>query len=283
MTSSPPPPSSLVAALPSLRTVSPLPHILRSAATSSTSSFSSLFNLIPTETEITPSPSDESRVHQAAIIQAFGPTVAVIASRECEEMLRAKGHDAFLDLLRPFGDCIEGKVNIRDSQAMSIPVEDFSVKFVDFHHYATGVANGTREPGPYAPKRVTPSYIPGGDLVAIERLMEQRVEAVDQNTQERGAEYSFFLRRMVSALPVSAHETFSHPVACILAVSSHHPEPIDALLGLYNTTNNAPVPRFIDAGFLRYYVLIHDEDKDDIDKYRSQGLADLDLMRFWTR
>jgi hypothetical protein len=74
---------------------------------------------------------------------------------------------------------------------------------------------------------------------------------------------------MLSAIPVSAHETFSHPVACVLAVSSRHPEPIDALLGLYNTTNNAPIPRFIDAGFLRYYVLIHDEDHDDIDKYVS--------------
>jgi hypothetical protein len=171
--------------------------------------------------------------------------------------------------LRPFGDCVHGKVNIRDSQAMSIPVEDFSIKFVDFHHYAVGLANG-RDAGPYAPKRAAPTYIPGGDLVAIERLMEQHVE-VNQNAKDpRGSEYSFFLRRMVSAMPISAHETFSHPVACILAVSSHHPEPIDALLGLYNTTNNAPLPRFIDAGFLRYYVLIHDEDNDDIEKYVSE-------------
>ena len=80
-------------------------------------------------------------------------------------------------------------------------------------------------------------------------------------------EYSFLIRRILSAIPVSAHETFSHPVACILAVSSHHPEPIDALLGLYNTTNNALLPRYIDSGFLRYYVLVHDEDKDDIEKY----------------
>jgi len=124
--------------------------------------------------------------------------------------------------------------------------------------------------GPYAPKRTLQSYMPGGDLGAIEQLMEQRVEATQQKEETiggGGGEYSFFLRRMVSGIPVSAHETFSHPVACILAVSTRHPEPIDALLGLYNTTNNAPIPRYIDAGFLRYYVLIHDEDNDDIDKY----------------
>ena len=185
-------------------------------------------------------------------------------------MLRAKGFSGLLDLLRPFGDCVSGKVNIRDSQAMTLPVDDFSIKFIDFHHYAAqNSTNGraTDHKGPYAPKRIIPNYIPGGDVSAVERLLEHQVESLQ--TDEPGVKsgvYSFFLRRLLSAIPVSAHETFSHPVACILAVSSQHPEPIDALLGLYNTTNNAPVPRYIDSGFLRYYVLVHDADKDDIEK-----------------
>ena len=177
-------------------------------------------------------------------------------------------------MLRPFGDIVAGKVNIRDSQALTVSVEDFSVKFVDFHYYAQSVGNGREKEtqGPYAPKRtsILQSYVPGGDLGAIEQLMERRVEMAQQKDEGGGAgEYSFFLKRMVSGIPVSAHETFSHPVACVLLVSSRHPEPIDALLGLYNTTNNAPIPRYIDAGFLRYYVLVHDEDNDDIDKCES--------------
>ena len=167
---------------------------------------------------------------------------------------------------------MQGKVNIRDSQALSIPVEDFSIKFVDFQQLAQSTTNGREEHGPYAPKRSTPTYISGGDLAAIERVLE--VHAEEANTErEEGIEanggglYSYFLRKVLSGMPLTAHETFSHPVGCVLAVSTRHPEPIDALLGLYNTTNNAPIPRYIDAGFLRYYVLIHDEDKDDIDKY----------------
>jgi len=31
-------------------------------------------------------------------------------------------------MLRPFGDVVAGKVNIRDSQALTVSVEDFSVK-----------------------------------------------------------------------------------------------------------------------------------------------------------
>jgi trafficking protein particle complex subunit 8 len=276
MTSSPLSTNSSSGVLPNFRTSSPIPQILRSAAASSTSSLSSLFQYASSNVDY-PSLLDEAHVHHATIAQAFCPTVAVVSSKECDELLRAKGFTGLLDMLRPFGDCVQGKVNIRDSQAMSIPVEDFSVRFVDFHHYARGIANGTsasRDQGPYAPKSPTmQTYVPGGDLVAIERLLETKIESSEKKYEQAtakgevgGSDYSFFLRKMLSATPVSAHETFSHPVACILAVSSHHPEPVDALLGLYNTTNNAPIPRYIDAGFLRYYVLIHDEDKDDFEK-----------------
>lgn len=276
-------------ALPSFRTASPLPHLLRSAAASSSSSLSSLFQFTAADADSAPhsphsSPSDELRAHAATISQAFGPTVAVVATRECDDLVRAKGvAGGLLELVRPFGDCVKGKVNIRDSQALTLPVDDFTVKFADFNAYAQPVIgvngrDGAEYQDRYAPKKMSVNYIPGGDLAALERLMEHRVERMreaerkDTEDRETGklasgiGEYAFFLRRTLSAIPLSAHETFAHPVACILAVSSRHPEPIDALLGLYNTTNNAPIPRYIDSGFLRYYVLVHDDDKDDLEK-----------------
>lgn len=286
--------STLAAALPSLRSASPLPQILCSAAASSSSSLSSLFQVShPAEGDNVFNVSEDLRAHQALIAQAFGPTVAVVASRECDDMIKTKGCSGLLDLLRPFGDQVQGRVNVRDSQAMSIPVDDFTVKYVDFHHYAQSLANGRdgmKEKGPYAPKQTTPTFIPGGDLAAIEQLLDKRIETIRQRKETNGEgsqennEYSFFLRRMLSAIPVSAHETFSHPVACILAVSSRHPEPIDAFLGLYNTTNNAPIPRFIDAGFLRYYILVHDEDNDDIERYHLfLQSTHSDRMQYWRK
>jgi len=280
-------PTSLPSAFSSFRTASPLPQILRSAAASSSSSLSSLFQFTSSDADYLAhvSPSDELRAHAATIAQAFGPAVAVVASRECEELVRAKGiAGGLFELLRPFGDLVVGKVNIRDSQALTLPVDDFTVRFIDFNYYAQqggGVVNGKDEhQGPYAPKKSMPNYFPGGDLAVLERLMEHRIELVreaemkiaDDDTVEAGklasgiGEYSVFLQRVLSAIPLTAHETFAHPVGCILAVSSRNPEPIDALLGLYNTTNNAPIPRYIDSGFLRYYVLIHDDDNDDFEK-----------------
>ena len=298
-------PTSLPSAF---RTASPLPQILRSAAASSTSSLSSLFQFTSSDADypLHVSPSDELRAHAATITQAFGPAIAVIASRECEELIRHKGFAGGLfELLRPFGDAVVGKVNIRDSQALTLPVDDFTVKFIDFNYYAQqggGLMNGRDEhQGPYAPKKSLPNYFSGGDLAALERLMEHRIELVreaeikstdDDAVETRKlasgvGEYSLFLRRVLSAIPLTAHETFTHPVACILAVSSRNPEPIDALLGLYNTTNNAPIPRYIDSGFLRYYVLIHDDDKDALEKlslfWVTSGADEPGRMRFWKR
>ena len=64
------------------------------------------------------------------------------------------------------------------------------------------------------------------------------------------------------------HEIFSHPVACVIAISSQSPAPIETLRDLYSETRQGAkrVPAWAGSEFLRYYVLVHDEEHDDIAK-----------------
>ena len=80
--------------------------------------------------------------------------------------------------------------------------------------------------------------------------------------------YSLYLRRLLSAFPMSPHETFSHPVACVIAISSRNSSPIEELRRLYQSTNigDDRLPQWVNNEYLRYYVLVHDEDNDDINK-----------------
>ena len=80
--------------------------------------------------------------------------------------------------------------------------------------------------------------------------------------------YSLYLRRMLSGLILSPHETFSHPVALVVAISSRNPSPIEELRSLYSSSNTGEhrLPPWVNNEYLRYYVLIHDEDYDDIKK-----------------
>ncbi len=60
---------------------------------------------------------------------------------------------------------------------------------------------------------------------------------------------------------IAKHESFGHPVAVLLAVSSASPDPMNDFAKLYETsTQTSPFPAhpYINPDTLKYYVLIHD-------------------------
>ncbi|KAG5518754.1 hypothetical protein PMAC_002723 [Pneumocystis sp. 'macacae'] len=65
--------------------------------------------------------------------------------------------------------------------------------------------------------------------------------------------------RLLTFLPPSAHESFSHPVACIFAVSSYSPAPLKALELLLEQQSRMSLPPYIDLGYLQTYLFIHDD------------------------
>jgi hypothetical protein len=80
--------------------------------------------------------------------------------------------------------------------------------------------------------------------------------------------YALYLRRLLSGIPLACHESFAHPVACVMAISSRNPAPIEALQKLYRETSQGErrLPPWVDGDYLRYYILVHDEENGDIAK-----------------
>jgi trafficking protein particle complex subunit 8 len=126
----------------------------------------------------------------------------------------------------------------------------------------------------------------GGDIAQIEQLVDRHLQHSEfshlnpmQNDSTAEAAtatadgisspfYTLYLRRLLSGLPVVPHESFSHPVAGIIAISSRNPNPIEELRRLYNRQHDGDLrfPQWVENDFLRYYVLIHDEETGDIAK-----------------
>jgi hypothetical protein len=244
------------------------------------------------------------------MLRAFVPHVAVLTSPDVDEILQEKGFTkgGFLELVRPFGEKIQGRVTIRGSNGLSTTWDDFGIRFVglgDGH-------NGQRIPdvrrsqdeqngrlsGSTARDTLAPSKT-GGDVGVVEELVERHLEWAEMmgpassggvdylNYKDEDANatptiikpgsaqhaaaspfYTLYLRRLLSAFPVTPHETFSHPVACCIVISSRNPNPIGELKELYHSTNTGEdrLPTWINNEYLRYYVLVHDEDRDDITK-----------------
>lgn len=218
------------------------------------------------------------------------------SSVDTDDLVRNKGFKGGLwELLRPFGERIQGKVTTRDSIGTSRTYEDFAVRFVQLgdglevepavdmngsEKTVTPFGNGSTIESLAQQKRT------GGDIDHIESLLDGHLTYAEDFSYLKGEEqqptngdapspyYVLYLRRLLSGIPLAPHETFSHPVACIIAISSRNPSPIEALRKLYEESSKGEkrLPVWVNNEYLRYYVLVHDEEADDITK--SMALFD---------
>ena len=78
--------------------------------------------------------------------------------------------------------------------------------------------------------------------------------------------YTEFFTKILSSLPPTQFETFGHPVAGVIAISSRSKNPIETLSSLYRQSHDPEIPDYINKDYLRYYVLVHDEQGDNINE-----------------
>lgn len=220
------------------------------------------------------------------VLKAFVPHVAVYASTDTEALVHEKGFkDGLWELLRPFGERIQGKINVRDSNGVSRVVDDFAIRFTKFGDNiehpdpaVSGQRPSTNEKGGGKSDAVRDRAV----LSDVESVVEKHLSYAEQSFQtspyheilrKQGLDidtaspyYALYLRRLLSGLPITPHETFAHPVACVVAISSRNETPIEELRRLYAETNQGDnrLPVWVDGEYLRYYVLVHDEEHGDI-------------------
>lgn len=212
--------------------------------------------------------------------------------------MKDKGFDEGLwELLRPFGERVQGKVTVRDSIGSGKAFEDFAVRFVQLGDgQEVPGSPGLRRSGEGKTSTLTGKPITepiaaqkartGGDIGSIEALVDRHLTHAEEYPNLDGEDYlsfkdsrpqkndtpspfyTLYLRRLLSGIPLAPHETFSHPVACVIAISSRNTSPIETLRRLYDDSSigGKRLPAWVSNEYLRYYVLVHDEERDDITK-----------------
>ena len=253
---------------------------------------------------------DGNQEHRQTIVRSFAPRVAVYASEDTNELVGQKGFGGGLHtLLRPYGERLQSRVIIRDSIGSSKGFDDFGVRFIDCQDLQRASIGGLRGANADQEARALLNGAQYGyerpdnarlseNGSAIDQLLNHYLRAEDSASDDsrrnyvdhdgRSNEprstysplYPIYLRKLLSGSSIVPYETFSHPVACVIAVSSHHPAPIEALRQLYASTGHGSnkTPAWVGTEYLRYYVLIHDEENDDITK--STALFDLMKRHF---
>lgn len=228
------------------------------------------------------------------VISSFAPRVAVYTSADTADFVKLKGfNEGLRGLLRPFGERIQGKVVVRDSIGASRAWYDFGVRFIDplnAQSFGKWVHNGqhTGSHENFDPRAIASD---GHDpAMAIDKVISHHLGSDEFDPEHEPHEgqavsldldrmipytstnkqpvHTIYLRRLLASMPIVPYETFSHPVACIITISSRDPAPLETIHQLYENTiqdcNKAPA--WMNTQYLRYYVLMHDEDNDDITK-----------------
>lgn len=192
--------------------------------------------------------------------------MAIYAAADADDLARRKGvKNGFTDLIRPYGNRVMGKVVVRDSSGASRAWEDFGIRFIDLGRLAEDAATMATESPQDQLEELMENYIhrqtiPLADIVG--------------GLNDVSGVYKVFLNRLLCSPTISPHEAFLHPVGAVMAISSSTPQPIETLRHLYQQTTQGSraLPSYVNAEYLRYYVLVHDEDRDDFGK--SSALFD---------
>lgn len=201
---------------------------------------------------------------RSVITRSFSPTIAVYASEDTDELVRNKGFKGgFGELIRPFGETVPGKVVIRDSVGASRAWEDYGVRFVDLKGFGRAPLGRDARDSP---------------LTQMEEVLEKHLESSDISLAgsirpkdalglpPMSPLGKLLFRQLLSAAPPAPHETFGHPVASVIAISSRNTAPLETLRQLYagSSTGDQRLPDWVHQEYLRYYVLVHDEERDDL-------------------
>jgi trafficking protein particle complex subunit 8 len=202
-------------------------------------------------------PSESYDELRTIIVRAFSPMVAICAADEADILARSKGiQGGFAALIRPYGERIAGKVVVRDSVGASRAWDDFGI-----HVSELGALT-----------RVAAAPQPTNELDRLEEIMEQAVEHQGNTVGEEDIDasdlYRHYLSRLLQSHSIGPHEAFLHPVCAAIVITSSTPQPIDTLRNLYQQTaqGSRTLPTYANPEYLRYYVLVHDEDHDDFAK-----------------
>lgn len=232
-------------------------------------------------------PQTSSLKCRSIITRAFSPYVAVYSSPDTEALAQDIGFSSFCSLLRPFGDKISGRVSIRDSQGLSTTYDDFSIHYTNSPGQKKSPAStSTPKPSPKSANTQQSTGNGSGALLSpnfiathnrgrsIDNLfprninqamslyesnsLEQNISKLLSNSNSHTDVYTDFFQKLVTEIPVTPFESFSHPIAGVMVISSRNETPIETLSALYKASNES-IPEYINHDYLRYYVLVHDE------------------------
>ncbi|PWN52637.1 hypothetical protein IE53DRAFT_384894 [Violaceomyces palustris] len=210
---------------------------------------------------------------------ALCPRVAVLSSEDVDQLVQENGVNDLSSLLRPFESTVE-RLSVRTSQLENKTCERFPLRFDPLSVFQAGPSlSGIGEVLDNVSSHISANAKRWDTAIVcprVQSLEDLASSGISTEPLEKVTPwFADFRDMLLRHRSVSRHETFGHPVAVLLAVSSRSPDPMNDFARLYEASQSASVFEnhpYVDPHILRYYVVIHDVNKSGPDLTQSLEL-----------
>lgn len=246
---------------------------------------------------------------------ALAPRVAVLSSPDVDRIIQFNNIPDLPTLLRPFESSVE-RLSVRTSQLETRICDRFPLRFDPYSLFNPDATHDlSSQPRASAVGRSNEELLDRvnhliaanikGWVASVPCLTASPSTHSTANTKEKGGEdeeksrgevldevllklqrstveeatpwFTAVQQLVFSQRTIAKHESFGHPVAILLAVSSASPDPMNDFAKLYETScqqNPFAKHPYINPDTLKYYVLIHDVRTSGSDLAGSKELLD---------
>jgi len=209
----------------------------------------------------------------AWIHECLAPLVVVSSTSDVDTLFATHKFTNLAEFLAPFGSTMLGKsVVVRDTLGNQHTLDSFPLRFSMFQDYVEMQNGAVKCPGgefvdaetatAMASRLVQHGTCPEGTFEQGEtqgdtlRPLKPDFIVPHANLEQATPWFSEFRNAICKYFPVAEHETFNHPVACILACTTTNPDILQAYSALYTSVVGGGM--WIDPGMARVHLLVWD-------------------------
>ncbi|KAK0546623.1 hypothetical protein OC845_004521 [Tilletia horrida] len=220
---------------------------------------------------------------ESIIFRALCPRVAVLSSPDVNVVAQDNGCDDFAELLRPFEAQIPN-ITVRTSQLESRQCSAFPLRIDQLDAFEEGKSSDTnRHPEEVldavtahisAHARHWDSEIP---RIEVAEKGDIRPEHVQTPIDHLTPWFADFRELILGNRAISEHESFGHPVAMLITVSTSCPDPMAAFAQLHEQSQQPAAYShrpYMHLEVLRYYLVLHDTNRSGTDLAQTEALLE---------
>ncbi|KAJ2629357.1 hypothetical protein H4R22_003363, partial [Coemansia sp. RSA 1290] len=194
------------------------------------------------------------------VAKAFCPRILVLSTPTIADACAVNGCAGFADLLAPFGQDISTQITIQDGQGAPYFLDKLTVRFTTDYKIEKHSQQQSRAD---IDELVHKSAADESEQQRIPFLSDGVVDADVVKSDDIAAWapwYIQFRQQWVASMQATEHESFMHPVACLLVASGSEEDPIGALRRLQQqaVVQRVQSQSFSGVSVLFYYLLVHD-------------------------